>query len=256
LLDPHRIVHAAQTHHTIGKCVQSYDEIDSTNTEAFRQTNLPDGAVLTAEFQTQGRGRIGKKWHAAKGENLLLSIVLHPKCEASRMGLLSLMAAEAVAQTVEQLTQQAPEIKYPNDVLIANKKIAGILVEARSNSTETHTAVVGIGLNVNQTVFDEGVHATSLKLLTEQEFDRTDTLITLLKFLDTKYQAFLKGETIELLKAWKSRCAMIGKVVVFRHKGAICTGKAIDVDEIGYLWIEKEGKAMRYAQTEVSDVRY
>ncbi len=256
MLDPHRIARAAQTHHTIGKCVQSYDEIDSTNTEAFRQAHLPDGAVLTAEFQTQGRGRMGKTWQAAKGKNLLCSIVLHPKCETARLGLLSLIAAEAVAQTVEQLTQQAPEIKYPNDVLVAGKKIAGILVEARSNSIETHTAIVGIGLNVNQTVFDEGVHATSLKLLTEQEFDRTDALITLLKILDTKYQAFLQGQSAALLNAWKARCAMLGKVVVFQHKGAICTGRAIDVDEVGYLWIESEGKSVRYAQTEVSDVRY
>ncbi len=236
--------------------MQSYDEIDSTNTEAFRQVHLPDGAVLTAEFQTQGRGRIGKTWHAAKGKNLLCSIVLHPKCETARLGLLSLIAAEAVAQTVEQLTQQPTEIKYPNDVLVASKKIAGILVEARSSSTETHTAVIGIGLNVNQTVFDKGLHATSLKLLTQQEFDRTDTLITLLKILDTKYQAFLQGQTAELLNAWKARCTMLGKVVVFRHKGMLCTGRAIDVDEVGYLWIESEGKSLRYAQTEVSDVRY
>lgn len=247
---------ACATHYYIGKHILVYDEIDSTNTEAFRLGDLSEGSVLIADFQTQGKGRAGKRWQAEKGKNILMSVVLRPRTHGANLGLLSLLAAEAVAETVEHLTQLPTEIKYPNDVVVLNKKIAGVLVEARSNSTQTHTVVLGIGLNVNQTVFDEALPATSLKLLTAQDFDRTETLTALLRRLDEQYHVFQQGKTAEMLHAWKARCTMIGKVVVFRHEGRVRTGKAIDVDEVGFLWIESEGERVRYAQTEISDVRY
>lgn len=256
MLDSRRIELAAAAHRCIGKSVRVYDEIDSTNAEALRLADLAEGAALIADFQTQGRGRAGKKWHAAKGENLLFSIALRPQSHRAHLGLLSLLAAEAVAETVETLAQQPAEIKYPNDVLVWRKKIAGVLVEARSNSSGTRAVALGIGLNVNQTEFHSDLPATSLKLVAGKEFDRAEALIALLKRLDEKYHAFQQGDTSQLLREWKARCAMLGKVVVFRHEGRLRTGRAIDVDEAGFLWIESDGERVRYAQTEVSDVRY
>ncbi|PIO46904.1 MAG: biotin--[acetyl-CoA-carboxylase] ligase [[Chlorobium] sp. 445] len=113
---------ACATHYCIGKHILVYDEIDSTNTEAFRLGDLSEGSVLIADFQTQGKGRAGKRWQAEKGKNILMSVVLRPRTHGANLGLLSLLAAEAVAETVEHLTQLPTEIKYPNDVVVLNKK--------------------------------------------------------------------------------------------------------------------------------------
>lgn len=258
MLNAQRITHALRQTHRIGKVVHCFEQLDSTNSEVFRTSDLPEGAVLTAEFQTAGRGRAGKVWHSPLGENLMFSVVLYPSCEMKRLGLLSALAADAVADTIEHFTPYLADIKYPNDVYVQGKKLSGILVEARTQGQRQQTVALGIGLNVNQTVFEAELEerATSLRLLVQDELDRNEVLIDLLRRIDARYEEFVQGQWSGFLERWKQRCQIIGKEVSFLYASKPYSGKVIEIDEHGYLWIETDKQRLCYAPTDISYVRY
>jgi BirA family transcriptional regulator, biotin operon repressor / biotin---[acetyl-CoA-carboxylase] ligase len=148
-------------------------------------SGLPEGAVATTEHQTRGRGRLGRSWEEAPGTALLVSILLEPPGER-RLPELSLVAALAVAETVEGATELAAQVKWPNDVMLNRRKVAGILSELADRSV-----VIGIGLNVNQTR-DELPRAAntepgSLRTLTGTTYDRPALLGALLERLERAY---------------------------------------------------------------------
>jgi BirA family biotin operon repressor/biotin-[acetyl-CoA-carboxylase] ligase len=150
----------------------------------------PEGAVAVTDEQTEGRGRLGRKWHAPAGSSLLFSIVLTPAVPAARLPELSLVAGAAVAEAIADETGLAPTIKHPNDVLIGGRKVAGVLAEATEGRV-----VLGIGINVSQ---DEGelppgVDATSLRLAGAKDVDRAALLATLLARLEARYDVWVSG---------------------------------------------------------------
>ncbi len=147
-----------------------FDAVSSTQDELkknlFEGIKIPSFSVISSDFQTQGRGRSGKRWNSKAGQNALFSFVTYPKIKSDELHFLYQMAAVSVVETIFDNTDLYPVIKYPNDVLMNGKKIAGILVEtAVRNNTVLH-AVTGIGLNVNQTEFSRLPQATSLFLET------------------------------------------------------------------------------------------
>ena len=148
-------------------------------------SGLSEGAIATTEHQTRGRGRLGRAWAAAPGTALLVSILLEPRPER-RLPELSLVAALAVAETVERATELAAQVKWPNDVMLNRRKIAGILSELVDGSV-----VVGIGLNVNQTrdelPRDALTEPGSLRTLTGTTYDRATLLGSLLSLLERAY---------------------------------------------------------------------
>jgi BirA family transcriptional regulator, biotin operon repressor / biotin---[acetyl-CoA-carboxylase] ligase len=145
-----------------------------------------EGAVAVTEEQTEGRGRLGRRWHSPPGVNLLFSILLEPPVETARLPELSLVAGEACAGAIAAVTGTTPEIKLPNDVLISGRKVAGILAEAREGRV-----VLGIGANVNVPEEDlpteVDVPATSLLAETGHEIDRAELLVELLDRLERGY---------------------------------------------------------------------
>jgi BirA family transcriptional regulator, biotin operon repressor / biotin---[acetyl-CoA-carboxylase] ligase len=145
-----------------------------------------EGAVAVTEKQTEGRGRLGRRWHSPPGVNLLFSILLEPPVETARLPELSLVAGEACAGAIAAVTGTTPEIKLPNDVLISGRKVAGILAEAREGRV-----VLGIGANVNVPEEDlpteVDVPATSLLAETGHEIDRAELLVELLDRLERGY---------------------------------------------------------------------
>ena len=147
-----------------------------------------EGAVAAADEQTEGRGRLGRGWHAPAGTSLLFSIVLVPPVPPERLPELSLVAGCAVADAIAAETGLVPAIKYPNDVLLAGRKVAGILAEASEGRV-----VLGVGVNVRQSE-DElppGVPATSLRLAGATNVDRADLLATVLERLEARYDAWV-----------------------------------------------------------------
>lgn len=156
----------------------------------------PEGAVAAAEEQTEGRGRLGRIWLAPPATSVLASIVLVPQIAPERLPELSLVAGDAVARAIASETGAEPRVRFPNDVLIEGRKVAGILAEASDGRV-----VVGIGVNANQREDDLPVSAetapTSLLLATGSRVDRARLLATLLVELERAYDAWLseRGES-------------------------------------------------------------
>lgn len=151
----------------------------------------PEGAVAVTDEQTEGRGRLGRSWHAPAGSSLLFSILLTPAVPTERLPELSLVAGAAVAEAIAGETGLAATIKHPNDVLIGGRKVAGILAESAEGRV-----VLGIGINVSQAE-DElppGVAATSLRLAGAQDVDRSALLAAVLASLEAGYDEWVSGD--------------------------------------------------------------
>jgi BirA family biotin operon repressor/biotin-[acetyl-CoA-carboxylase] ligase len=150
----------------------------------------PEGAVAVTDEQTEGRGRLGRSWHAPAGSSLLFSIVLTPRVPADRLPELSLVAGAAVAEAIGEVTHLTPTVKHPNDVLVGERKVAGILAEASEGRV-----ALGIGINVSQAE-DElppGVEATSLRLAGAEDVDRSELLAAVLARLEAGYDDWVSG---------------------------------------------------------------
>ena len=186
------------------------DSVESTNDEVrvLAQAGAPDGLVLLAERQTAGRGRRGAAWFSPEGESLAFSILVRPQEPKALWPRLALAAGLAVAEAVESFRLQAG-IKWPNDVWIGKRKVAGILVEAGSDF-----AVVGIGLNVNSTEFPSEVAeiATSLRIEASQNFARAEVLGEIIRKFALRRNQIENGFDA-LVSAVQLRCVLTGKRV-------------------------------------------
>jgi BirA family transcriptional regulator, biotin operon repressor / biotin---[acetyl-CoA-carboxylase] ligase len=213
-------------------------ECESTQELLFGQ-GLPEGAVATTDHQTAGRGRLGRSWVEAPGTALLVSVLLRPPSER-RAPELSLVAAVATAETVERATGLSAQIKWPNDVMLDRRKVAGILAELRGTEV-----VVGIGLNVNQTRSqlppDARTLAASLRTVTGHEHDRGEVLDALLERLDENYGRWRDGGLDAVYGELGARDFLRGRRV--RHDGAEAT--AVLVDREGRLVLELAGGERR-----------
>ena len=149
-----------------------------------------EGAVALTEEQTEGRGRLGRRWLSPPGVSLLFSLLLEPPVETARLPELTLVAGQAAAEAIAEVTGLAPEIKLPNDILVGGKKTAGILAEAREGRV-----TLGVGVNVNlpeaDLPRDVDTPATSLLVETGREVDRIELLVELLDRLERAYDAWL-----------------------------------------------------------------
>jgi BirA family biotin operon repressor/biotin-[acetyl-CoA-carboxylase] ligase len=176
-----------------GRFGRPYLYVEETpSTQRLLGEEYREGAVAVTEEQSEGRGRLGRRWHSPPGVSLLFSILLEPPVETARLPELSLVAGEACAGAIAAATGTTPEIKLPNDVLISGRKVAGILAEAREGRV-----VLGIGVNVNvpeeELPTEVDVPATSLLAETGRELDRAELLVELLDRLERAYDAWARG---------------------------------------------------------------
>jgi len=164
----------------------------SPSTQRMLGEDEPEGTVAVAEEQSEGRGRLGRAWHAPAGTSLLFSVLLRPTIESARLPELSLVAGGAVAEAIAEVAGVDPAIKFPNDVLIGGKKVAGILAESSDGRV-----VLGIGINVNQTLEQLPVQTetepTSLQLVLGAPIDRAPLLVAVLARLERAYDAWVSG---------------------------------------------------------------
>ena len=176
-----------------GRFGRPYKHVVSTpSTQLLLLPEAPEGALVAAEEQTAGRGRLGRRWLAPTGTSLLCSLQLRPSVATARLPELTGVAAHACADAIAALTGLEPEVKFPNDVLVGGRKVAGILAEAREGR-----AVLGIGVNVNvpadRLPEDVDRPATSLLVEAKRELDRAELLVELLERLECAYDAWLSG---------------------------------------------------------------
>jgi len=220
--------------------IRHWLQTDSTNLLASRAAALAEqqadpaseGEVFLAEEQTAGRGRGNNSWHSERGTGIYCSVILRPQIPPSDTLWLSLIAAVAVQDAVREVTSTVTDIRWPNDLLINDKKFCGILTEVSTEANRVRHAVVGIGINVNQQAFPEELResATSLRIVTGREWPRVDLTAALLKSLDREYRALLRAVSSPV-RTPALRFEPILKRVEARSSYAY--GKEVHVDEDG-----------------------
>ena len=175
-----------------GRFGREYTYVESTpSTQRLLAQDAPEGAVAVADEQTEGRGRLGRRWEVAAGTSVLCSVQLRPSVQASRFPQLTVVGAEACADAIRTVAGLEPALKHPNDVLIAGRKVAGILGESSEGRV-----VLGTGINVNlpadELPADVRLPATSLLAETGAEVDRVELLVEYLAALERRYDAWLR----------------------------------------------------------------
>ncbi len=216
----------------LGRRVLVFERLDSTNNLAASLANDPanDGLAVLADEQTAGRGQHGRTWLAAPGQSVLLSLVVSPPPQLRRPAVLTAWAAVAVCATIQQIIGLPPRIKWPNDVLLSDRKVCGVLIESAAGSS---CFVVGIGLNVQQraeTFATAGLmEATSLAQFAALPLDTHAIAADLIRRLDRDYDTLYQGDLATLEMAWKQRLGLLGKHVFAECHDATYRGRLIDL---------------------------
>ena len=221
----------------IGRKIIVKDEVASTNDLAKSLANEgeEEGLVVTAKTQVAGRGRMGRSWSSPEG-GLYISVILRPKVPVEDMLKMTVLACVPVAETIEEASGCKATVKWPNDVEIDGRKVAGLLVESASKGGEIAYMVLGIGVNLNVEPSSLGVaEATSVSACAGKQLDREAFLNLLLYRLDTFYAAFLKG-TFEMSNYTK-RSSTLGAEIEVEAGGERMIGRATGVDATGALTI-------------------
>jgi BirA family biotin operon repressor/biotin-[acetyl-CoA-carboxylase] ligase len=231
----------------MGKTIHHFHTLDSTNSKAYQLAldGAEEGEVVISESQEKGRGRLGRQWFSPPFLNLYLSVILRPKIPPHQASLITLMAAVATADAIQKFSGLLPLIKWPNDILLRDRKIAGLLNEIHSEMDRIHFVILGIGVNLNldKRMFSKefGAEATSLKIETGQAISRKIFLQTLLQELEKWYTIFMKEGSAQILKAWRDRAHIKGRRVKVTSFGKALTGVAVDIDSDGALILETMG---------------
>lgn len=225
-----------------------HQEAESTQdlVKAMALGGEPEGVGVMALKQTRGRGRSGHTWISPAGKNLALSLLLRPRIPPDEIPLLGLMTAVAVAETVEARGISRAELKWPNDVLVSGKKIAGILPEAGMIGRSVSYVVIGVGLNVNSEISDFPPDlqdsVTSLFICASNEWDLVDAAKELLKHMEHLYSRVHKEGPGFIPDLWSKRWAHLGRT--FAYSGV--TGVAYGISADGSLILKtQEGKFLR-----------
>ena len=243
--------------------IKSYELLDSTNLEAKRIIQASDstqdlhGIVLTAEEQSQGRGRMGRQWESPTGTGLWFSAIIQSPVRIEQASLYSFVAAVAVAEAVRQVTALPATLKWPNDILLDGKKICGILLELVPQKSGRHYLVIGIGINVNQKQqdFPPELHdkATSLAIALGNSVNRTDLLMTVLQKLQDNCSIMEQQGFAPLRDKWKTLSCVIGQMVSVQQYGKeLYTGIAEDIAMDGALLVQTEDNIVPVIAGDVS----
>ncbi len=231
----------------IGREIILLDSTSSTNdvaNEIDSKEKTPEGTVIIADEQKNGRGRFGRNWISPPGVNLYFTVILKTPLVPENISIITLAAAVAVASSVREYTGLGAEIKWPNDILIRGRKIGGILVEMRSMKERIDLMNIGIGLNVNMQLetLPEDIRpfTTSLKAEIKTDINRYSLLNAILSKLEQIYKMILNGNKQTLIDEWIRLNCTIGKEVSVQSQNRIIRGVAESVNDNGELRIRLE----------------
>lgn len=240
----------------VGRDLRCFDALESTNTYAREQENAPDGMVVIADYQTGGRGRLGRTFQSPRGKGLYLTVLLRPDLPPDRLLPVTALAGAAVCDAVEKVCGLRPGIKWPNDLVLGKKKLCGILTEMTLENGVC--LVLGIGLNVSQTAEDFSPDvaemATSLAVELERPVSRPALAAEIIRELDCLYAALKRGDLSRYLEIFRQDCVTLGKTVqLISPAGERDTVTAVDVDEkFGLVVRDEAGRERTVRSGEVS----
>jgi BirA family biotin operon repressor/biotin-[acetyl-CoA-carboxylase] ligase len=247
----------------LGRRVLVFDRLDSTNNLAATLADDPanDGLAILADEQTAGRGQYGRTWLAAPGQSVLLSVLVTPPPELCRPAVLTAWAAIAVCETIRKTIGQPTRIKWPNDVLLLDRKVCGILIEsiagrrsagfipagsspAARQIPSSPWFVVGIGLNVQQCAAAGLPQATSLAQFSDHPLDTSAVAADLIRQLDSDYDALRQGDLSTLETCWKQRLELLGKDVIAQCQDGTHHGRLIELSFRGVKLARSSGSPL------------
>jgi len=247
----------------IGRKIFRYVRVTSTQDKAkkFAQKGLAEGTVVIAEIQTQGKGRLGRKWVSPKG-GIWLSVILRPEITPMEVPKTTMIGSLAVAKAIAELFRLEVKLKWPNDVLIRHipgiefKKVCGVLTEAVSGIGRVNYVITGLGINVNNRIPPALRDAAiSLKEATGRNLSRQKLLRKVLEEFDKYYWDFKRQGMGPILKECKALSAVLDREVRIECADEIVEGKALDIDEYGALVVETEEGKKRVVAGDVTIVK-
>ncbi len=240
---------------SLGKEIHYFHQVDSTNRAAkdLAEDGVPEGTVVLAEEQSQGKGRMNRHWHSPAG-GIWLSVILRPKLPTHQIQGITLVAAVAVVEAVKEVTGLVPKIKWPNDIYIEGKKVCGILTEMQGEMDQVRNIVLGIGLNANNEFHDKEFHGTeitgtekdkgtdkeefkgaSLSMFLGEPVDRRELVRAILFWLEKFYFRYCSEGMESLLDLWRSNSFTLGNRVILKMGDKEFHGIAEDVTAEGGL---------------------
>jgi BirA family biotin operon repressor/biotin-[acetyl-CoA-carboxylase] ligase len=244
---------AALATRRVGRTLLVRERAGSTNDLAWEALaeGLPDGVTVIAEAQEEGRGRSGRRWFMAPGRGLALSVALHLGCDRRQASALPLVAGLALARALDGLGV-ATDLKWPNDLLLAGRKLSGVLVELRrlpggGGQLGGEAVVIGVGVNVGERTddFPDELRATATSLaLAGHDLTREDIAAALLNQLEPLWDELQEGSRAALLDAWKQRASFWGRPVTAATPTGAVTGVAVDLDPDGALIVRRDDGAL------------
>ena len=225
---------------TVGRKILSYDTVDSTNSVAFSlaERGVSSGTAVFAEAQSKGRGRLDRNWVSPKSKGIYLSLVLRPQIASDKTALITLLAAVGCCETIRRVCGLRAQIKWPNDILVNNKKVCGILTEIETQGSKIKFIILGIGINVNTPISKLPAGASSLREeagKARAQFCRLELARELLRRLDRQYLSFKHKGSAGIITQWKNLSALSGKRVKVSFAHRTIEGQAQDIDEHGAL---------------------
>jgi len=244
----------------VGSNIVYREVLDSTQNLAISVAGRQDshGTVVIADQQKSGRGRMKRKWLSPKG-GLWLSVVLHPSIPTARITLLPFAAAIAVCEAIREATKLDARLKWPNDIMISGKKVAGILLDISAEAEQVNYAVIGVGLNANVDSSAISSHLENSKITSiKDELGREISRLVLTRLLLQKLEQYcseLERDAPGILRKWKQRSDMLGRKVSVAQGGKTIHGIAADLNDDGSLLIKKEDGEISITSGDVQ-VRY
>jgi len=227
----------------VGGRLLFFESIDSTNRRAFElgRAGEPEGTAVIADGQTDGKGRMGRRWASPPGVNVYTSVLLRPDIPPRRAGELTFVAAVAVAEAVGGFSPTRPVVKWPNDILIGGRKVAGILLEMDAEPDHVHFVVIGVGINVNVRARDlpAGVSPGATSLVDERggEVSRCELVRELYSRLERWYKAYIKEGFEPVARAWRGYFHSEGSPVRVEVFGRSIEGICLGIDAGGALLV-------------------
>jgi BirA family biotin operon repressor/biotin-[acetyl-CoA-carboxylase] ligase len=230
----------------IGRDVRVFEQTTSTNDviEKLARDGVKEGVVVFAESQTKGRGRLGRKWISPAHKGLWFSLLLRPNLRPQEVTQLTVASATALRRAIHSETGLNPEIKWPNDILVRGKKVAGILTEMSAELDRVQHVILGIGVNMNMSAgeFQPELRklATSLKIESGRTISRADLATAILYELDRNYVRVCAGGFAALADEWEAHCTTIGRNVTIQTGERKIRGRAESLDDDGALLLRTE----------------
>ncbi|MDY5807995.1 MAG: biotin--[acetyl-CoA-carboxylase] ligase [Lachnospira sp.] len=241
-----------------------YHETDSTNTRAKQaaEDGEKSGTLFITECQTGGRGRRGRTWESPAGSGIWMSLLLRPEIKPFDASMLTIVAAMGMKDAIEEIigggTGQGGihcKIKWPNDIVLGDRKICGMLTEMSAETDWINYVVIGIGVNVNTTEFDDSIKdtASSILLQTGSSVKRSDVVVAFARHFSRYYDEFLKECNLSgLADDYNKALINVGRDVKIVERDGSFVAKAVGIDETGSLIVEKDGDTKRIVAGEVS----